>query len=131
MVERLQYTSSKPFVSCENLLNPVGMLCAQWIREQTTEGVTAHQPCIGDLWLVQEMTRKLVPGSITVCSMGPSVARGVIITGSCRSPPLWTGDGGRRLAALSGLPHSAARRQFFFGSHCTRQHGGAMHHDAV
>ena len=46
--------------------------------------------------------------------MGPSVARDVKITGPCRSPPLRTGDGRRRLAALGGLSHSAARRQFFF-----------------
>ena len=65
------------------------------------------------------MTGELVPGSIIVCSMGSSTARGVKITGVCRSPPLPDGVGRRRLAALSGLPHSAARRQFFFGSYCT------------
>ena len=59
------------------------------------------------------MTGKLVPGSIIVCSMGSRTARGVKITGVCRSPPLPDGVGRRRQAALSGLPHSAARRQFF------------------
>ena len=39
----------KPFVSCENLLNPAGMQCAQWIHEQTSEGVAARQHCGGDL----------------------------------------------------------------------------------
>ena len=39
----------KPFVYCENLLNPVGMQCAQWIHEQTSEGVAARQPCGGFL----------------------------------------------------------------------------------
>ena len=65
------------------------------------------------------MTGKLVPGSIIVCSMGSSTARGVKITGVCRSPPLPDGVGRRRLASLSGLPDSAARRQNFFGSYCT------------
>ena len=46
--------------------------------------------------------------------MGPSVARGVTITGLCRSLPLRTGDVRRRVSALSGPSHSAARRQFFF-----------------
>ena len=64
------------------------------------------------------MTGKLVPGSIIVCSMGSSTARGVKITGVCRSPPLPDGVGRRRLAVLSGLPDSAARRQNFFGSYC-------------
>ena len=64
------------------------------------------------------MTGKLVPGSIIVCGMGSSTARGVKITGVCRSPPLPDGVGRRRLAALSGLPDSAARRQNFFGSYC-------------
>ena len=64
------------------------------------------------------MTGKLVPGSIIVCSMGSSTARVVKITGVCRSPPLPDGVGRRRLAALSGLPDSAARRQNFFGSYC-------------
>ena len=64
------------------------------------------------------MNGKLVPGSIIVCSMGSSTARGVKITGVCRSPPLPDGVGRRRLAALSGLPDSAARRQIFFGSYC-------------
>ena len=54
------------------------------------------------------MTGKLVPGSIIVCSMGSSTARGVKITGVCRSAPLPDGVRRRRLAALSGLPHSAA-----------------------
>ena len=66
------------------------------------------------------MTGKLVPGSIIVCSMGSSAARGVKITGICRSPPLPHGIGRRRLAALSGLPDSAARRQNFFGSYCIK-----------
>ena len=60
------------------------------------------------------MTSKMVPGSITVCSTGPSVARGVKITRPCRPPPLRAGDGRRRLAALSGLPHPATRGQFFW-----------------
>ena len=60
------------------------------------------------------MTGKLVPGSIIVCSMGSSTARGVKITGVCRSPALPDGVGRRRLAALSGLPHSVAPRQIFF-----------------
>ena len=64
------------------------------------------------------MTGKLVPGSINVCSMGSSTARGVKITGVWRSPPLPDGVGRRRLEALSGLPDSAARRQNFFGSYC-------------
>ena len=64
------------------------------------------------------MTGKLVPGSIIVCGMGSSTAQGVKITGVCRSPPLPDEVGRRRLAALSGLRHSAARRQFFFGSYC-------------
>ena len=63
--------------------------------------------------LCSGMTGKLVPGSIIVCSMGSSTARGVKITGVCRSPPLPDGVGRRRLAALSGLSHSAARRQNF------------------
>ena len=71
---------------------------------------------ICDSW--SGMTGKLVPGSIIVCSMGSSTARGVKITGVCRSPPLPDGVGRRRLAALSGLPDSAARRQNFFGSYC-------------
>ena len=50
---------------------------------------------------------------IIVCSMGSSTALGVKITGVCRSPPLPDGVGRRRLAALSGLPDSAARRQIF------------------
>ena len=66
------------------------------------------------------MTGKLVPGSIIVCSIGSSTTRGVKITGVCRSPPLPDGVGRRRLAALSGLADSAARRQIFFGSYCTR-----------
>ena len=107
-----------PFFSCENLLNPAGMQWAQWIHEQTSGGVAARQPCGGNLWLVQ-MTSKLLPGPITLCSMGPSVARGVKITGPCRLPPLRTGDGRWRLAALSGLQHSADRQQIFFGSYCT------------
>ena len=64
------------------------------------------------------MTGKLVPGSIIVCSMGSSTARGVKITGVWRSPPLPDGVGRRRLAALSGLPDSAAWRQNFFGLYC-------------
>ena len=64
------------------------------------------------------MTGKLVPGSIIVCSMGSSTARGAKITGVCRSPPLPEGVGRRQLAALSGLPDSSARRQIFFGSCC-------------
>ena len=71
---------------------------------------------ICDSW--SGMTGKLVPGSIIVCSMGSSTARGVKITGVCRSPPLPDGVGRRRLAALSGPPDSAARRQIFFGSYC-------------
>ena len=67
------------------------------------------------------MTGKLVPGSIIVCSMGSSTARGVKITGVCRSLPLPDGVGRRRLAALSGLPDSAARRQIFFGSYCIQK----------
>ena len=74
---------------------------------------------ICDSW--SGMTGKLVPGSIIVCSMGSSTARGVKITGVCRSPPLPDGVGRRRLAALSGLPDSAARRQNFFGSYCITQ----------
>ena len=64
------------------------------------------------------MTGKLVPGSIIVCSMGSSTARGVKITGVCCSLPLPDGIGRRRLAPLSGLLHSAAWRQNFFGSYC-------------
>ena len=60
------------------------------------------------------MNGKLVPWSIIVFSMGSSTARGVKITGVCRSPPLPDGVGRRRLVALSGLPDSAARRQHFF-----------------
>ena len=41
----------------------------------------------------------------------------------CRSPPLPDGVGRRRLAALSGLPDSAARRQNFFGSYCNSGDG--------
>ena len=59
------------------------------------------------------VTCKLVPRSITVCSMGPSVSWGVKITGLCRPLPLPVGDCRRRLAALRGLLHSAARRQNF------------------
>ena len=59
------------------------------------------------------VTSKLVPRSITVCSMGPSVSWCVKITGLCRPPPLPVGDCRRRLAALRGLLHSAARRQIF------------------
>ena len=57
------------------------------------------------LWLVQ--TSQLVPGSITVYSMGPSGARGA------RSLPPAAIMGQSRQAALRGLPHSAAWRQFF------------------
>ena len=47
------------------------------------------------------MTNELVPGSITVCSMGPSVAQGVKITGLYRRPPLRAWNGRRRLVAQS------------------------------
>ena len=59
----------------ENLHNYAGKQYAQWIHEQTSEGVAARQPCGGNLWVLQEITSKLVLGSIIVCSMGPSVAR--------------------------------------------------------
>ena len=77
------------------------------------------------------MTGKLVPRSIIVCSMGSSTARCVKITGVCRSPPLPDGLGRRRLAALSGLPDSAARRQNFFGLYCTYIHICWFNFDAL
>ena len=67
------------------------------------------------------VTSKLVTRSVTVCSMGPSTARGVKITGLCRSLPLRAGAGRRRLAALSGLPPSATRQQIFWSSYCNPQ----------
>ena len=59
---------------------------------------------------------------LVACSMGSSTAQGVKITGVCRSPPLPDGIGRRRLAALSGLPDSATRRQIFFCSYCMIVH---------
>ena len=38
-----------PFVSVENLHNYAGKQYAQWIHEQTSEGVAARQPCGGNL----------------------------------------------------------------------------------
>ena len=72
------------------------------------------------------MTGKLVPGSITVCSMGPSTAQDVKITGLCRPPPLRAEAGRRRLAACSGLPHSAARWKKMFDSYCTYRKGNTL-----
>ena len=68
------------------------------------------------------MTRKLVPRSITVCSMGPSTVRGVKVTGLCHPPPLWARDGRQRLMTPSSLPHSAVQWKIIFSSYCSLQH---------
>ena len=88
--------------------------CMCKLRKELPPANLAAVTC--DSW--SGMTGKLVPGSIIVCSMGSSTARGVKITGVCCSPVLQDGVGRRRLASLSGLPDSAARRPNFFGSYC-------------
>ena len=101
----------KLFDSRENLHNSVHIQWAQCIHEDCFAEV-ACDSCRG-------MTSKLVPGSITVCSMGPCVARDVKVTGHCRPSPLPAGDCGQRLTAVSELPHSAVPRQELYGSYCS------------
>ena len=98
--ENRWFESSLRLLGRSQLSNPSNLPCYITIGYSKTTilldetDVTNCEPCNG-------ITNELVPGSITVCSMGPSVAQGVKITGLYHPPPLRAGNGRRRLVAQS------------------------------